>query len=137
MRCFSGNDISQQPCNILCVCCSFIFDEVCIFCKTNCLVSLFPCSFFLFIVDYERLLNQGHRIDGHLLVVELQEPEEEMPLDPRKLYVEELNPKTSNDCLKFYLEKFSGVDVEDIQFGCNNNALVTFESELGNTRSYK
>ena len=90
---------------------------------------------FLFLVDYERLLNQAHRIDGQALVVELQEPEKELPLDPRKLYVEELNPKTSNDCLKFYLEKFSGVDVEDIQFGCNNNALVTFESEPGNTRS--
>ena len=92
---------------------------------------------FLFLVDYERLLHLAHRIDGQALVVELQEPEEEMPLDPRKLYVEELNPKTSNDCLKFYLEKFSGVDVEDIQFGCNNNALVTFESEPGNIRSYK
>ena len=70
--------------------------------------------------------------------MELQEPEEELSLDPRKLYVEELNPQTSNDCLKFYLEQFSrGVDVEDIQRGCNNNAFVTFESEPGNIRSYK
>ena len=87
-----------------------------------------------FLVDYERLLNQVHRIDGHLLVVELHE---EMPLDPRKLYVEELNPRTSNNCLKFYLEKLSGVEVEDIQFGCNNNALVTFQSEPGNIHSCK
>ena len=61
----------------------------------------------------------------------------ELPLDPRKLYVEELNPKTSKDCLQFYLEKFSGVDVENIQFGFNNNALATFESEAGNIWSYK
>ena len=87
-----------------------------------------------FLVDYERLLNQVHRIDGHLLVVELHE---EMPLDPRKLYVEELNPRTSKNCLKFYLEKLSGVEVEDIQFGCNNNALVTFQSEPGNIHSCK
>ena len=97
--------------------------------------SFYVC--FIFLIDYERLLNQAHRIDGHLLVVELREAEEEMPLDPLKLYVEELNPKTSNDCLTFYLENVGGVEVEDIQFGCNNNALVTFESEPGNIRSFK
>ena len=65
------------------------------------------------------------------------EPHEEMQLDPRKLYVDEVNPQTSKDNLTFYLENLSGVDVDDIQMGCNNNALVTFESEAGNTRSYK
>ena len=89
-------------------------------------------SCLIFFVDYELLLNQVHRIDGSALIVKRYE----LPLDPRKLYVEELNPKTSNDCLTLYMEKFSGVDVEDIQFGCNNNALVKFQSEPGNIQSY-
>ena len=113
---------------------SLVLDEACFFC--NWLIVRFVCLFvcFILLIDYKRLLNQPHHIGGHVLVVE---PHEEMLLDPKKLYVEELNPNTSNEYLTFYLENVSGVDVEDVQKGCNNNAMITFESEPGNIWSYK
>jgi len=46
--------------------------------------------------------------------------------------VQGLSEKTNGDCLSFYLEKFSGdVEVEEVHFGSNSNALVVFNTEPG------
>ena len=44
-----------------------------------------------------------------------------------------LNEKITEDCLLFYLEKYSGVEVKEVIIGCNNNAVAIFEAEPGTT----
>ena len=48
------------------------------------------------------------------------------------MHVQGLSETTTEDCLRFYLEKFSDVEVEEVCFGSKNNALATFEAEPGN-----
>ena len=55
-----------------------------------------------------------------------------VPPDPVMVHVQGLNlEKTSKDRLELYLEKFSNVEVKDIQFGSNDNALAVFDREPG------
>ena len=60
-----------------------------------------------------------------------KQPEIFLPLDKKKLYVENLNPNTSKDSLSNYIEVTSELEVRDVQFGENRNALVTFSEEPG------
>ncbi|KAL9974244.1 hypothetical protein ACROYT_G011259 [Oculina patagonica] len=77
--------------------------------------------------DLKRLLEGPHFIDDNSLTV-MKKPR--VPLDPLRIHVKGLNEtRTSKDHLKNYLEKFADTDVADVYFGCNNNALVTFETQ--------
>jgi hypothetical protein len=54
-----------------------------------------------------------------------------------KVFVEGISKKTTEDCLKFYMERLSGSDVKDIKYGHAKsrresvNAIVTFHSPIG------
>ena len=59
-------------------------------------------------------------------------PRRKVPPDPVMVHVQGFNlEKTRKDCLELYLEKFSNVEVKDIQFISNDNALAVFDSEPG------
>lgn len=81
--------------------------------------------------DRQRLLEGEHSINQKPITVKLQPPKKKVPPDPLRIHVQGLSEKTTEDCLCFYLEKFSGVDVEKVYFGANNNALVVFDCEPG------
>ena len=83
------------------------------------------------IPDFDRLTGGQHRLENQTFTVEVEKPKEEMPLDDRSLYVEQLNPQTDDECLTMFLEKFSDVEVEHVQLGRTGNALVTFKSPPG------
>lgn len=62
-----------------------------------------------------------------------QPPKINIPPDPLRVHVRGLNENTTEDCLLFYLEKFSlDVEVKEVNFGDNNNAIATFSTEPGN-----
>ena len=83
------------------------------------------------LLDRQRLLEGEHSINKTPITVKLQPPKKKVPPDPVRIHVQGLSEKTTEDCLCFYLEKFSGVDVEKVYFGTNNNALVVFDYEPG------
>lgn len=83
------------------------------------------------IADLKKLLEGPHTIDKKPLKVIKQPPKKKVPLDPRKVHVQELNEKTTKDSLWFYLEKFSTVDVTEVYMGSNNNAMAVFDAEPG------
>lgn len=62
-------------------------------------------------------------------------PKKKLPLDPVKVHVQGISETTTEDCLRFYLEKFSDVEVVEVYLGYNNEALATFEHEPGNFES--
>ena len=88
----------------------------------------------MFITDLQRLLEEPHKIDGHIITVIRQPPPKKVPLDPLRVHVQGLSVTTSKDCLSFYLEKFADVEVEEVYLGVKNNALAVFESEPGNSQ---
>jgi len=85
--------------------------------------------------DLERLLEKPHAIDGKAITVVRQLPKKKLPLDPVKVHVRGISEKTTEDCLRFYLEKFSDTKVVEVYLGRSNDALATFESEPGNFES--
>ena len=52
-----------------------------------------------------------------------------------KVFVQGISTKTTKDCLWFYMERISHLDVKDITYGPENgesvNAIVTFGSTIG------
>ena len=93
--------------------------------------------FFLFYYTYpqtdlRKLLQTSHFINGKAISVERLPPKEKLPPDPFRLYVRGLNEKTTEDCLLFYLEKFSDVEVKEVIRGCDGKALAIFAVEPGN-----
>ena len=58
-------------------------------------------------------------------------PKKKIPPDPFRVCVRGLNEKTTEDCLLFYLEKFSDV-VKEVIRGCDGKALAIFAAEPGN-----
>ena len=85
----------------------------------------------MFSVASQVLSQDKLELDGYLLKVKEKQPEIFLPLDKKKLYVENLNPNTSKDSLENYIELTSKLEVRDVQFGENRNALVTFSEEPG------
>ncbi|XP_028392657.1 protein mono-ADP-ribosyltransferase PARP14-like [Dendronephthya gigantea] len=75
-----------------------------------------------------RVLEQADKmkLDGYILQVEEKQPELFLPVDRKKIYVENLNPKTTEDSLRNYIELRAKADVCEIEFGENRNALLTF-----------
>ena len=85
-----------------------------------------------FKTDLSRLLEKPHKIDNQVITVVRQPPKKKLPLDPVRIHVQGISETTTKDCLRFYLEKFTDVEVQEVYLGCKNNALATFESEPGN-----
>ena len=77
-------------------------------------------------------MEGSHKIDETHVEVRLQPPKKKVPPDPVMVHVQGLNfEKTSKDCLELYFETFSNVDVKDVRFGSNDNALAVFDREPG------
>ena len=78
-----------------------------------------------------------HKIDQAPIDVRMQPSKKKVPPDPLMVHVRGLNlEKTSKDCLGLYLEKFSTVEVKDVQFGSNDNALAVFDREPGRKKVF-
>ena len=82
--------------------------------------------------DLQKLLQTSHFINGKAISVERLPLKEKLPPDPFQVYVRGLNEKTTEDCLLFYLEKFSDVEVKEVIRGCDGKALAIFAAEPGN-----
>lgn len=79
--------------------------------------------------DLQKLLQTSHFINGKAISVERLPPKKKLSPDPFRLYVRGLNEKTTEDCLLFYLEKFSDVEVKEVIRGCDGKALAIFAAE--------
>ena len=77
------------------------------------------------------LQNVKLELEGYLLKLKEKQPELILPKDRKKLYVQNLNPKTTKDSLTNYMEVRSSKEVCDVQFGDDRNALVIFDEEPG------
>ena len=80
----------------------------------------------------KRLLEGEHKINKEPIKVRIRPPKKKAPPDPVRVHVKGLDlEKTTKDCLGLYLEKFSMVDVKEVHFGLNDNALAVFDQEPG------
>ena len=81
------------------------------------------------------VLKHSHlELDGYRLELKEQQPELNLPIDRKKLYVENIEPTTTKDSLSNYIEVMTRMDVLILQFGTGDskNALATFQKEPGN-----
>ena len=85
----------------------------------------------LFLVAAEVLKRVKLELEGYLLQLKEKQPELFLPLDKKKVYVENINAKITRDGLSNYMEITTDKEVCDIQFGDNRNALITFSEEPG------
>ena len=87
----------------------------------------------LFLVASQVLKHDKLELEGYLLKLKEKQPEIFLPLNKKKLHVENLNPNTTEDSLSNYIEVLatSKVEVRDVQFGENKNALITLSEEPG------
>ena len=99
--------------------------------KANKTIFFINFNVLLFSVASQVLNQDKLELEGYLLKIKEKQPEIFLPLDKKKLYVENLNPNTSKDSLENYIELTSKLEVLDVQFGENRNALVTFSEEPG------
>ena len=84
------------------------------------------------LTDLQKLLQTSHFINGRAISVQRLLPKKKLPPDPFRVYVRGLNEKTTEDCLLFYLEKFSDVEVKEVVCGCDGKAMAIFAAEPGN-----
>ena len=75
--------------------------------------------------------NDKLELDGYLLQLKEKQPELILPKDRKKLYVENIGPKTTKDSLMNYVEVKTERKVCDMEFGDYRNALITFDEEPG------
>ena len=77
-----------------------------------------------------------HSLDGCTLTTR-QKKEETSEND--KVFVEGISTKTTRDCLQFYMERISELDVKDITYSKKSsesvNAIVTFDDMIGELRN--
>ena len=73
-----------------------------------------------------------HIIDQTELAVSLRLPVKKMAPDPCRLHIKGLSDKTTADRLLSFMEVASGLDVLNVDFGTQNNAVVTFDGTPGN-----
>lgn len=71
-------------------------------------------------------------INGKVILIERLLLKKKLFLDFFWFYVWGFNEKIIEDCLLFYLEKFSDVEVKEVICGCDGKVLVIFVVELGN-----
>ncbi len=85
----------------------------------------------LFLVAADVLKHDKLKLEGFFLQLKEKQPELFLPLDKKKLYVENINARITRDSLLNYMELAADRDVCDVQFGDNRNALITFSEEPG------
>lgn len=95
-------------------------------------ISLLTCTstniLILFSVASRVLQHDKLMLEGNLLkIVEKLF----LPFDKKQLYVENIDPKTSKDCLTNYIEVLTKKGVCNVQFGGDRNALIDLEEEPG------
>ena len=88
-------------------------------------------SFTIILVAAEVLKREKLELEGYVLQLKEKPPKLYLPFDKKKLYVENIDPKTTEDSLSNYMELRAKAEVRDLQWGVNHNALVTFDQELG------
>ncbi len=74
------------------------------------------------------MANVKLKLDGYLLQLKEKQPELFLPLDKKKVYVENINAKITRDSLWNYMEITTD---RDVQFAENRNAPITFSEEPG------
>ena len=82
-----------------------------------------------------RVLNQADKmeLEGYRLQVKEKQPELFLPKDRKKIYVENLDPRTTEDSLLNYIELRAKAEACGVEFGDNRNAVVTFDEVPGST----
>ena len=77
-----------------------------------------------------------HSLEGCTLAVRKKNKEIS---ENDKVFVKGISTKTSKDCLQFYMERISELDVKDITYGAKSsesvNAIVTFDGIIGELRN--
>ena len=92
--------------------------------------TLFALCYFL--AAAQVLRRDELELEGYLLQLKEKQPELILPPDRKKLYVENINPITSEENLSNYIAVKTKQDEFDIQFTHNGNALITLKEEPGN-----
>ena len=83
--------------------------------------------------DARGVIDKGkHIIDQTELTVSLRPPVKKLPPDPCRLHIKGLSEKTTADGLLSFMEVASGLDVLNVDFDTQNNAVVTFEGTPSN-----
>ena len=78
------------------------------------------------------MIDKGkHIIDKAALTVSLRRPVKKLPPDPCRLHIKGLSEKTTPDGLLSFMEVASGLGVLNVEFGTQNNAVVTFDGTPG------
>lgn len=62
----------------------------------------------------KRVLEKNHKLDGVDLTVKRYQPHNPITMYPNRILVKDLNPETSEDGIRNYLETKSGEDVVGI-----------------------
>ena len=84
--------------------------------------------------DARGVLDKGnHIIQQTKLTVSLKTAVKKTPPDPCRLHIKGLSDKTTADGLMSFMKVASGLDVLNVDFGTQNNAVVTFDGTPGNT----
>ncbi|XP_028392654.1 protein mono-ADP-ribosyltransferase PARP14-like [Dendronephthya gigantea] len=72
------------------------------------------------------LQKEKMELEGYRLQVKEKQPELFLPLDRKKIYVENLDPKTTEDGLLNYIELRAKTEACAVEFGDHRNAVVSF-----------
>ncbi|XP_046848016.1 protein mono-ADP-ribosyltransferase PARP14-like [Xenia sp. Carnegie-2017] len=83
------------------------------------------------------LAKQKLELCGYLLQMKGEQPELYLSRDKRKLFVENIDPRTHKDGLTFYMEALTSVPVQDIWMGNEGKAIVFFHRDLENEKVIK
>ena len=80
--------------------------------------------------------SSPHCLEESSLTIRLKKKESLEEDD--KVFVDDISSETSQDCLEFYMERISGLEVKDIKYGSQKmNAIVTFKSSIGEIRTFQ
>lgn len=80
----------------------------------------------------ERVLKRSHKLDGTNLTVKKYQPPKPIPMYPNMVFVKNLNPETSEDGFRNYMEAKTGENVIDVTYGQEEGTvLVTFKELKG------
>ena len=83
--------------------------------------------------------SSPHCLEESSLTIRLMKKEilkETLGEEDDKVLVDGISSETTTDCLKFYMERISDLDVKNITYGAQKmNAIVTFKSSIGEIRN--
>ena len=79
--------------------------------------------------------SSPHCLEESSLTIRLMKKEilkETLGEEDDKVLVDGISSETTTDCLKFYMERISDLDVKNITYGAQKmKAIVTFKSSIG------